>query len=89
MAHIGSAEDKAARKAAAETEEAWVGAGAEEGVQVSSKSRCGFGGKSRNLPVPALLVAAYAWIHVRWPAVCHSSYKYSRLLAPKPTPFIF
>eukprot|EP00947_MAST-08B_sp_MAST-8B-sp1_P000367 g367.t1 len=33
MAHIGSAEDKAARKAAAETEEAWVGAGAEQGVQ--------------------------------------------------------
>ena len=34
MAGIGSAEDKAARKAAAEGEEAWVGAGTEVGVQV-------------------------------------------------------
>lgn len=34
MAGIGGAEDKAARKAAAEGEEAWVGAGTEVGVQV-------------------------------------------------------
>jgi len=34
VAHIGSDEDKAARKAAAETEEAWVGAGAAPGTEV-------------------------------------------------------
>ena len=34
MAMVGSDEDKAARKAAAETEQAWVGCGAEPGIEV-------------------------------------------------------
>lgn len=34
MAHIGSAEDKAVRKAAAETEPAWTGCGSEVGTEI-------------------------------------------------------
>eukprot|EP00975_Prorocentrum_lima_P034293 7206961-Prorocentrum_lima.AAC.1 len=34
VAHIGSDADKAARKAAAQTEDAWIGAGDAPGVQV-------------------------------------------------------